>query len=81
MSTQKQLTGQSLYAVLRTLCLALLSAAPCFVPTGVHASDDGLIPVRDAHAWHDDVSHAGIHVDDVRYLNPGDNGGDIHHPV
>ena len=54
MSTQKQLTGQSLYASLRALCLALLSVAPCFVPAGVHASDGGRITVRDAHAWHDE---------------------------
>mgnify|MGYP001826450827 FL=1 len=54
MSTQKQLTGQSLYASLRALCLVLSGVASCLVPTGVQADTGGQITVRDAHAWHDE---------------------------
>ena len=54
MSTQTQLTGQSMYTVLRTLYLTLLCSVSCFVTTAVHADDEGQINVRDAHVWHDD---------------------------
>jgi hypothetical protein len=54
MCTQKQLTGMSLYSLLRTVCVALAVVAPVSVSTALLAAETGQISVRDAHVWHEE---------------------------